>query len=115
VLLESYFSTNAVNTRLSEHPLLKDLTNRTDEKEHIRNAVIEIITNSPLMNKTPGVDALVTSYFGKLMKEMRGKIDVDLAKDIIKEEIAERLEIIPGKGKYSKVKFRSKYENNERA
>ena len=105
--MESYFSPDEIRARPSEHPLLNSLADRADENEHIRSAVIDIITTSPLMRKTPGVEALVTSYFGKLMKQMRGKIDVDVAKEIIRKEIAERLEVIPGKGKYSQVSFRS--------
>jgi hypothetical protein len=41
-----------------------------------------------------GLPSLENFYMGILMKEMRGKIDVDSAREIIRKEILSRFEVV---------------------
>ena len=96
---------------LNSHPLLSELSNRSEENSQLRQNVIDIISSTTLKKSVRGVHSVEKKYMGDLMMRRKGKIDVDLAMEIIKEEMSKRLifESSPG-SKLIKVRLRDDLE-----
>ena len=110
LLMKAYFPPNeCIQVLPSQHPLLSKLTNPLAETDEIRRRVVDIIQSKPVQSETrQGAKTLETFYTGQLMKELRGKVNVDLARKIIVEEIDKHFEITTPvkKGGYYIVKKR---------
>jgi hypothetical protein len=114
LILQTYFPPNEPpNIPPSQHPLLSTFADNVQENDQIRELVIEIIATTPLQKKVREMESLERGYMGKLMRQMRGKLDANLAREIIQEEMTRRLEFIrpeSGSTKYWTVRRRSPEE-----
>jgi hypothetical protein len=110
LLMEAYLPPNeSPACRPSQHKLLSTLTNREEQHDTLRQKVIEIITSTPPHSRIrDGMQTLEKLYMGKLMRDLKGRVDADVALKVIREEIASRIEITPseGKGRYYMVRMR---------
>lgn len=110
LLLKAYFPPNQVHdVPPTKHPLLKSLTQQLPEIEEIQRRVIDIISNTAVQEQTrDGAQTLEKFFMGRLMRDLRGKVNASLAQEIIREEIDVHFEIIPPtkKGGYHTVKRR---------
>jgi hypothetical protein len=107
--MEAYLPPNEPSrVSLHEHPLLATFSDRTEENEQIRKNVIDIITTTPMKQVVRGIHSVEKKYMGQLMRQSKGKVDVELALKIIKEEIAKRFEFEPAGPSSLKVKPREK-------
>ena len=101
----------------SQHPLLSSLADNVQENDRIRELVIEIIATTPLQKKVREIDSVERGYMGKLMSRMRGKLDANVAREIIAEEMKRRLEFIrpeSGSTRYWIVRHRSPEEVSQK-
>jgi Glu-tRNA(Gln) amidotransferase subunit E-like FAD-binding protein len=97
MLLKSYFPPNeVVQVPPSRNPLFVKLTQTLDDPDEIRSRIANIIKENPVENELrDGLRTLERFYMGRLMKELRGKVDSDRAKRIIRDEIDKNFEIVP--------------------
>lgn len=96
LLIETYLSPNdPPSISVYNHPLLSKLSNRSEENEQIRQNVIDIISSTQLQKTVRGVHSVEKKYMGVLMSRRKGKVDVNLAMTIIKEEMEKRLVFEP--------------------
>jgi Asp-tRNA(Asn)/Glu-tRNA(Gln) amidotransferase B subunit len=113
LLLAAYLPpNNPPNISVYQHPLIETFSNRDAENARIHQNVIEIITSTVLHEKIRGMDSLQRLYMGELMGRRKGKVDVNLALEIIKKEMAKRLvfePVSPG-SKFLRVRHRSDEE-----
>jgi Asp-tRNA(Asn)/Glu-tRNA(Gln) amidotransferase B subunit len=110
LLIEAYLSPNdPPSISVYNHPLLPKLSNRSEENEQIRQNVIDIISSTQLQKTVRGVHSVEKKYMGELMSRRKGKVDVNLAMTIIKEEMEKRLVFEPTTpgSKLLKVQHRS--------
>jgi hypothetical protein len=111
VLLESYFPPNEpIQCLPSHHPLLATLTNREAFNQGLRQKVIHIIESTELQEELRhGFTTLERLYMGKLMKDLKGKVDAKVALEIIRKEARMRIYIDkPRKlGKFPSARFKS--------
>jgi hypothetical protein len=118
LILQTYFPPNEPpNTPPSQHPLLSSLTDNVQENDRIRELVVEIIATTQLQKKVREIESVERSYMGKLMPRMRGKLDANVVREIIQEEMTRRLEFIrpeSGSTKYWTVRHRSPVEVNKK-
>ena len=118
LILQTYFPPNEPpNIPPSQHPLLSTFTDNVQENDRIRQLVIDIIATTPLEKKVREMESLERGYMGKLMPRMRGKLDANVAREIIQEEMTKRLEFIrpeSGSTKYWTVRHRSQEEVSEK-
>src|SRR5271163_2676582 len=100
LILQTYFPPNEPpNIPPSQHPLLSSLADNVQENDRIRELVIEIIATTPLQKKVREMESVQRGYMGKLMPRMKGKLDANVAREIIQEEMTRRLEFTrPGSG-----------------
>lgn len=113
LLIEAYLPPNdPPNVSLYNHPLLPKLSNRSEENQQIRQNVIDIISSIQLQKTVRGVHSVEKRYMGELMSQRKGKVDVNLAMEIIKEEMEKRLVFEPTTpgSKLLKVRHRSEVE-----
>ena len=93
LILQAYFPPNEpLDVPPSQHPLLSSLSDQSQENDKIRNLVGEIIATTPLQKKVGEIESVERRYMGKLMPQMRGKLDANVARTIIQEEMGKRLE-----------------------
>jgi Glu-tRNA(Gln) amidotransferase subunit E-like FAD-binding protein len=107
MLLKAYFPPHEPVWELpSEHPLLNSLL---VEPDNLREQIIEIIKKSEPKPVRDGMKTLEQFYMGQLMKELRGRVDASRAREIIREEAAALLDIVPPpkKGGRYEVRFKS--------
>src|SRR5579862_7480934 len=108
LLMKAYFPPGeALPVPPSRHPLLKSLTQQLPDRDEIRNRVVDIIQSTELFYTTrDGAQTLERFFLGRLMNNLRGKVDPNLAKEIVKAEVEVHFEIeAPSKkGGYYTVK-----------
>lgn len=108
-MIEAYLSPNdRPSISVYDHPLLPELSSRSED-EQIRQNVIDIISSTQLQKTVRGVHSVEKKYMGELMSRRKGKVDVNLAMTIIKEEMEKRLVFEPTTpgSKLLKVQHRS--------
>jgi hypothetical protein len=95
VLLESYLPPNdPIQCLPSSHPLLPSLTDREAQNQELRQKVIDIIESTVIQGELRrGFATLEKLYMGKLMKDLKGKVDAKVALEIIREEGRKRIYI----------------------
>jgi len=113
LILQSYFESKdpkpPMYGSVLAHPLLETLIARDITKQRLREHIIEIIESTDLREKTRGRTGLQKAYMGKLMKRLRGKLDVGVAKEVLKDEMERRLDFTP-EGSWFSVRVRSREE-----
>jgi hypothetical protein len=93
-LIEAYLPPNEPPNILPyRHLLLASLADRTSEIEPLREKVVEIIKTTPLRKKIRSIHALEQMYMGLVMKDLRGKVNVGDALEIIRQEMESTLHI----------------------
>jgi Glu-tRNA(Gln) amidotransferase subunit E-like FAD-binding protein len=92
--MRAYLPPNKVEPCLpSQHPLLKGL--KRDETEDIRPMIIDIMASVPVRDKIRSdFHGLHSRYMGAVMRELRSKVDAQLAAKIIKEELEKKLQLV---------------------
>lgn len=95
----------------SQHRLVESLARRDSESVDLREKIVEIIITTPPEKRVRGITSVEQHYMGRLMTTMRGKVDVEIARNILKEEVEKRLILDPlPNGRSYSVRFRTEDE-----
>jgi len=109
LLMREYLSSeNPPNIPPSQLCMLRESNERKIENEGLHSHVEEILRSVPPPRKVRGMESLETYYMGQLRKEKGKQIDGKSAAEIIRQEIANNVELEPLEGGYFAVKFQEK-------